>query len=224
MLLRTAYSLSEIPPVWRVLGAKLLPLTPRHIMVMECVGNTLSPLRHENSIIGPAMLAQAVEICRRTGSDAARFIRETSPWRMRWILRIRSGNYRWAAAPWQPMAQFASYRFFWYYDRPQATRTRESDRPDSEVPGIWSLVAQRASSGEDRDRILDTPCRVLLWDAAFNSDAAGMSHVLDNTKERQELNKLASKPPTKEQLDRLLDLRKQHVAQNSENRRRNSHV
>lgn len=222
MQLRRAYSLAEIPPVWRVLGAKLQPLTPRHIMVMECVGNALSPLQHENAVIGPAMLAQAVEICRRTGKKAARLIRDTPPWRMRLILALRRGHYRWAGAPWQPMAQFASYRFFWYHDRPQANRTRESSRDESEVPGLWSLIAQRATSGEDRERILDTPCRVLLWDAAFNSDAAGMSKVFDETPERKEFKKIVGQPLTQEQIEHLLDLRKQHGRQNIEAKRKSN--
>lgn len=210
MRLRRAYAVAEMPPVWRVLGARLVPMTPRHVMVLECLENPLSPLSDTEDLIGPSTVAQAVEVCRRSGKDAVRFFSRTRPWVMRLILRIRNGNYRWCAAPWQPLAQFISYRRFWAMDRPMIDDD-EKGSSKSEVPGIWSMVSQRVLAGEDRETILDTPCRVLMWDSVFNADACRVLKVKDRTPARIKLSEMANLPMTSEEIQELLSIRKQHM-------------
>lgn len=87
----------------------------------------------------------------------------------------------------------------------------EKGSSKSEVPGIWSMVSQRVLAGEDRETILDTPCRVLMWDSVFNADACRVLKVKDRTAARIKLSEMANRPMTSEEIQELLSIRKQHM-------------
>lgn len=223
MSIATDYGRSFVPPVWRVLGKTLKPLTPRHVMVLSGIGNALSPLEIGKEAFGPAALAMAVEVCGRTGHDAVRFVVRTKPWALRWILRWRREHFRLDRRTWYPVAQFIAYRRFWYHDKPEVQTDPEKSN-DSEVPGLLGLIAQLVSQGCDRDSVMDTPCRVLFWDSLFSADAAKTLRVKEQTGDRIALRDMARTQMTKEErskfADEMMQERKKHLAMQREERNR----
>lgn len=218
------YARAYFPPTWRVMGRKLVPLTVGHALLLEAMQHPLSPLYHGTERpLGPATLALAVEACSRPVESARKWLarpgrvkRWSLIWRTLFIPRDR---------PWVPLAQFVDYRRFWCFDRPEVAAD-PGRGSGSEVPHLLSLIAQQTVEGCSREAILNTPCRIALWDAVFFSDASNIVKVKEQTPERiamvqktEEIQRL-SPEQMRAFVDEMEKARQEHIRLQEERRKK----